>query len=82
MRLDHLLSKVSNTDTTYDVDCSHIQTFHFNFVGGQVIQNYLEESLPFGPIAQLVEHRVDNAGVSGSSPLGPTTVSVVASIGL
>ena len=26
-----------------------------------------------GPIAQLVEHRVDNAGVSGSSPLGPTS---------
>ena len=24
-----------------------------------------------GPIAQLVEHRADNAGVSGSSPLGP-----------
>ena len=24
-----------------------------------------------GPIAQLVEHRLDKAGVSGSSPLGP-----------
>ena len=25
-----------------------------------------------GPIAHPVEHRADNAGVSGSSPLGPT----------
>ena len=25
----------------------------------------------FGPIAHPVEHRADNAGVSGSSPLGP-----------
>ncbi len=25
-----------------------------------------------GPIAQSVEHRADNAGVSGSIPLGPT----------
>ena len=25
-----------------------------------------------GPIAQLAEHRADNAGVSGSIPLGPT----------
>ena len=25
-----------------------------------------------GPIAQLVEHSADNAGVSGSIPLGPT----------
>ena len=25
-----------------------------------------------GPIAHLVEHRADNAGVSGSSPDGPT----------
>ena len=30
----------------------------------------------FGPIAQLAEHRADNAGVSGSSPLGPTVLSV------
>ena len=27
-----------------------------------------------GPIAQLAEHRLDKAGVSGSSPLGPTTI--------
>lgn len=26
----------------------------------------------FGPIAQVVEHCADNAGVSGSSPDGPT----------
>ncbi len=26
----------------------------------------------YGPIAQLAEHRADNAGVSGSIPLGPT----------
>lgn len=25
-----------------------------------------------GPIAQLVEHRADNAGVDGSKPSGPT----------
>ena len=31
----------------------------------------------FGPIAQLAEHRADNAGVSGSSPLGPTNSSVI-----
>ena len=32
--------------------------------------------MDLGPIAQLVEHRVDNAGVSGSSPLGPTRKAV------
>ena len=32
--------------------------------------------LSFGPIAQLAEHRADNAGVSGSSPLGPTKISL------
>ncbi len=32
----------------------------------------VEKICDLGPIAQLVEHRVDNAGVSGSSPLGPT----------
>ena len=26
----------------------------------------------FGPIAQLAEHRADNAGVGGSTPPGPT----------
>ena len=30
----------------------------------------------FGPIAQLAEHRADNAGVSGSIPLGPTTLTI------
>ena len=25
-----------------------------------------------GPIAQLAEHRADNAGVTGSIPVGPT----------
>ena len=28
--------------------------------------------IPHGPIAQLVEHRADNAGVSGAIPLRPT----------
>ena len=28
-----------------------------------------------GPIAHLAEHRADNAGVSGSSPLGPTRLA-------
>ena len=27
---------------------------------------------PLGPIAQLVEHCADNAGVTGSIPVGPT----------
>ena len=27
-----------------------------------------------GPIAQLVEHRADNAGVTGSIPVGPTSL--------
>ena len=30
----------------------------------------------YGPIAQLVEHRADNAGVEGSKPSGPTSLSV------
>ena len=30
-----------------------------------------------GPIAQLAEHRADNAGVSGSIPLGPTKFAFV-----
>ena len=34
-----------------------------------------------GPIAQLVEHSADNAGVSGSSPLGPTKFHVSEIIG-
>ena len=31
----------------------------------------------FGPIAQVVEHCADNAGVSGSSPDGPTRFFMV-----
>ena len=27
---------------------------------------------PIGPIAQLVEHRADNAGVTGAIPVRPT----------
>ena len=30
-----------------------------------------------GPIAQLVEHRADNAGVTGAIPVRPTMTSVV-----
>ena len=30
-----------------------------------------------GPIAQLAEHRADNAGVTGSIPVGPTINSVL-----
>ena len=30
---------------------------------------------PDGPIAQLAEHRADNAGVSGAIPLRPTIIS-------
>ena len=29
-----------------------------------------------GPIAQLVEHRADNAGVSGAIPLRPTIITL------
>ena len=38
------------------------------------------KNMDLGPIAQLVEHRVDNAGVSGSSPLGPTIKNQIANI--
>ena len=32
-----------------------------------------------GPIAQLVEHRADNAGVSGAIPLRPSFIPLTAS---
>ena len=37
------------------------------------VGEFCAEIRVYGPIAQLVEHRADNAGVDGSKPSGPTS---------
>ena len=37
-----------------------------------LIRFFVGNGTGHGPIAQLVEHRADNAGVSGAIPLRPT----------
>ena len=48
------------------------------FVSPLVVQlERLPTAKPHGPIAQLAEHRADNAGVSGAIPLRPTKFSAI-----
>ena len=36
----------------------------------------MKKAIPAGPIAQLVEHSADNAGVTGASPVRPTSLHI------